>query len=131
MRYLISLLLLSLSSCSYQPRLLPNDHLVKVGAEQAEKDTDDCSELARTYHQNSDEWKRVAKNTLIGSVAGSAAGAVGGAIAGNAGRGVGIGAASAAVGTLVLELFRLGETDPTEKRFVDYCLEKRGYKVAR
>ena len=122
---------LSLTSCSYNPKVLTNDHLFSVGPEQMRQDKDDCIELAKDFDQNSEEWKRVAKRAGKASVAGSAAGAVGGAIAGNVGRGVGIGAASGAVGAIVMELFRLGETDPSEKRFIDYCLEKKGYKVSR
>ena len=118
-----------LSSCSYQPKLLPNDHLLQVGKDQSQKDITECLELAKLYGQDAEKWQEVAKQTAKGSVIGAAAGAVGGAIVHSAGRGVAIGAASGAVAALVNELFKLGEGDPTEQRFTDYCLEKRGYAV--
>lgn len=124
-------LLLALAACSYHPEILPNDHLMSVSKEQSEKDIKECTELADTYDRDSEEWKRVAKTTAVGAVAGTAAGAVGGAIVSNAGRGAGIGAATGAVAAIVTELFRLGESDPSEKRFIDYCLEKRGYRVGK
>lgn len=124
------LILLGLSACSTKPKLLPNDHLIKVGKLQSEADVQECLDLADSYASDSKRWQEVAGETAKSAVIGSAAGAVGGAIVHNAGRGVAVGAATAAVATLLYELTSLGESDPTYKRFVEFCLDKKGYDVA-
>ena len=120
---------LSLTACSATPKLYPNAHLIAVGKGQSEKDVNECLELADQYTDNSAAYREAAINTAKGTVAGTAAGAVGGAIAHEAGRGTAIGAATGAVGALVIELFKLGETDPSYKSFTEYCLSKKGYEV--
>lgn len=118
------------AGCSTSPKLLPNDHLLKVGKEQSDKDIQDCLTLADTYSSDPTRWKEIAGSTAKAAVIGSAAGAVGGAIVNNAGRGTAIGAATAAVTALLYELSALGDADPSYKSFVEYCLKKRGYETS-
>lgn len=112
------------------PQLYPNAHLGDVGPERASEDRKYCLTLADEYVEERGKYDELAKETGIGAVGGAAAGAVGGAIlGGSVGRATAAGAAAGAVITLVRGLFELREHSPSYQRFVEYCLQKRGYEV--
>ena len=123
----IGLFLFASGCAGPKPILYPNEHLKQVGADQAERDIDDCKRLAEEY-VSSNEAATVATNTAVGGAAGGAVGAVGGAIRGAAGSGAAIGAATGATIGLIRGLFQASQPTPTEKAFVDRCLHERGYE---
>ena len=128
---LVVLLLLQLGCASTKmPQLYPNAHLETVGSDRAKKDRSLCMSLADEYVEDASKYNDLAKDAAIGSVGGAAAGAVGGAIlGGNVGRTTAAGAAAGAVVVLVRGLFELSEHSPSYQRFVEYCLQKRGYEI--
>lgn len=121
---------LGLGACSSpQPVLYPNDYLAAVGPDAAEKDVDECQNLAEEYGASAgDPSGEVAKSTVIGGGAGAATGAVGGAIVGSAGTGAALGAATGATAGLIRGLFTADEPSATHVRFVEKCLRDRGYE---
>ena len=130
------MLVFSLSACSgAQPVLYPNAHLESVGKEGAERDIEDCKEMAEAAgaEESSGKAGRVATNTAVGAGVGAASGAVGGAISGAAGSGSMIGAASGAVWGLLTGLFyaAVGPSQPNQAytNFVNRCLQEKGYEV--
>ena len=130
---LIILLLVSLTACSsntrLDPQFYPNSKYKEVGSVRAQQDLQYCRSVADEYVKQPQKWKELTKKTAKSSVIGAGAGAVGGAIVHNAGRGTAIGAASSAVVTLLSELFKAGEPDPTYTRFVEKCLDDKGYSI--
>lgn len=118
---------LLLGGCASSPVLSPNTHLKAVGEEQAERDIEECRHLAEK-HVSSNQGKEVATNTAVGAGVGAATGAVGGAVSGNPGRGAAIGAASGATAGFLRGLFYSSKPSPTYRRYVNRCLEERGYE---
>ncbi len=123
------LLLFLLSSCSPKPILYPNAHLHEVGKEAANRDIEECSEMAKDAGATPSQGKtgQVAGGTVGGGAVGSAAGAVGGAVVGHPGRGAMIGAASGATAGFLRSLFRRSPPSNAYKQFVQRCLQERGY----
>src|SRR5215831_15133862 len=127
-----SVTLLFLTACSSaHPVLYPNEHLKSVGKETADRDIDDCKQLAKSAGAEADTGTgaRVATNTAAGAGIGAASGAVGGAIVGSAGSG----SASGAVWGLLSSLFyaATGPEHPNQAyaNFVNRCLQEKGYEV--
>ncbi|HNP28789.1 MAG TPA: glycine zipper family protein [Nitrospirales bacterium] len=115
------------SGCSGpRPVLYPNDHLKRVGPEQAELDIEECQQLAEDYVPEH-EAASVAGNTAVGAGAGGAVGAVSGAIRGGAGIGAAIGAATGATVGFIRGLFQASQPTPAQQAFVNRCLAERGY----
>lgn len=126
----------SLTSCgSAKPVLYPNAQYKTVGKETAERDIEDCRQLAETAgaEHGTGQAGRVATSTAAGAGIGAASGAVGGAISGAAGAGSAIGAASGAVWGLLTGLFSaaFGSSEPNAAyaNFVNRCLQEKGYEV--
>jgi hypothetical protein len=112
------------------PILYPNAHLQQVSKQQADKDIEECRELASQYVPNT-VGKDVAKNTGIGAVGGAAIGAVAGAVGGgSAGGGAAIGAATGGTAGALSGVAKQADPSPAYKGFVDRCLRERGYEVA-
>lgn len=119
-----------MSACAGpKPILYPNTHYQEVGAEAAERDIDQCSDMAKEAGAKPSQGKtgQVAGSTAMGGAIGSAAGAVGGAIVGSPGRGAMVGAASGATAGLLRGLFRKSPPSEAYKQFVNRCLKERGY----
>jgi len=128
--------LIFLTACSSaHPVLYPNEHLKSVGKDTADRDIDDCTQLAKSAgaEAGTGTGGRVATNTAAGAGIGAASGAVGGAIVGSAGSGSAIGAASGAVWGLLSSLFyaATGPSQPNQAytNFVNRCLQEKGYEV--
>lgn len=117
------------SGCTMRPALYPNEHLTRVGKQQADADIRNCMELAEEYEVKAGQGKELAKGTAIGAGGGAVAGAVGGAISGNVGGGIATGAASGAALGLFYGLFKAAEPSPTYKNFVNKCLQEKGYEI--
>lgn len=127
---LLATILTTGAGCSAKsPTFYPNEHLKLVGREQADRDVADCQTLADQYVSEPDKFTEIAKSTAIAGGVGAAGGAVAGAIFSNAGRGTAAGAAAGAVVALLHGLIDSNEPSPTRERFVEYCLQKKGYEV--
>ncbi len=123
---------LALSGCSssQRPVLYPNAHLNSVGQAAADRDIDECKQLAETYGASaSDEAAgEVAGSTAIGGGAGAATGAAGGAVVGSAGTGAAVGAATGATAGFLRGLFKSRQPSKIHVKFVNKCLRDRGYE---
>lgn len=123
---------LALTGCSshIEPTLYPNDHLLKVGPEQADRDIQECNDLADRYVKNASEFDRLARDSLTAGAIGAGTGALGGVIIGeNVGRSVAAGAAVGAIIPLLQHIFESQQPSPTRARFVEYCLSTKGYSI--
>jgi uncharacterized protein YcfJ len=116
-------------SCAPKPILYPNAHYKEVGQESADRDIEECNQMAKDAGATPSQGKtgQVAGNTAAGGAVGSAAGAVGGAVVGHPGRGAMVGAASGATGGFLRGLFRRSQPSNAYKQFVQRCLKERGY----
>lgn len=119
----------SAACATKKPVLYPNAHLQQVGADQSQRDIDECIELAKAADLESSKAAEAAKSGAIGAGVGGAAGAAGGAIAGSAARGAGAGAAVGAIVGVSRGLFRARDPDPLLVNYVDMCLGERGYRI--
>ncbi len=113
-----------------RPVLYPNATLQQRGAATAQRDTDECLQLAHDNVGSATSTKAAstAKSTGVGAAGGAAVGAVGGAITGDAGTGAAVGAATGATAGLLSGLFTQSGPDPVTQSFVDRCLRERGYE---
>ncbi|MCX7816173.1 MAG: cell envelope biogenesis protein OmpA [Syntrophales bacterium] len=126
--FLASTVTLLLVSCATQgPILYPNEHLKRVGTEQAQKDVEECEALADAYLK-SHRVEDAAKSTVIGGGSGAVVGGAVGAVTGNIGRGISIGGAAGAASGLVRGVIKATQPSPIFKRFVERCLRERGYE---
>lgn len=126
-----SCLLLLLAACSApSPVLYPNAKLNEVGQSGAQRDIEDCKQIAAAGGANPapGQVARGARNTAVGGAAGGATGAVGGAILGSAGRGAAFGAATGATAGLVRSIFSSPKPSGAYMNFVNRCLSERGYE---
>jgi len=122
-------LLLLLSGCGApKPVLYPNDHLKRVGEEQARRDIATCEQLAEEYVQ-SDAGKEALKNTAGGAAGGAVVGGAVGAVTGRLGRGIGVGAAAGAAAGVVKSVADAGKPSPVQRQFVERCLREKGYET--
>jgi len=115
-----------------RPVLYPNDELRRAGREQAERDIDQCLELAQqdvgSGSGRGRTGERVAARTATGAATGAAVGA---AASRSAARGAAGGAAGAATHAVLSTLLhpRRNQPDPVFRNYVDRCLRERGYDV--
>lgn len=106
--------------CGTQTDSLSQCHLQQVGGEVADRDIDECQEMAKDAGAKPSQEKtgQVAGSTAAGGAIGSAAGAVGGAVVGHPGRGAMVGAASGATAGFLRGLFRRSPPSNAYKQFV-------------
>ena len=125
---IVSVILFQLP-CAPKPILYPNAHYKDVGQESADRDIEECTQMAKDAGATPSQGKtgQVAGNTAAGGAVGSAAGAVGGAVVGHPGRGATVGAASGATAGFLRGLFRRSPPSNAYKQFVQRCLKERGY----
>jgi hypothetical protein len=112
-----------------RPVLYPNAAYQRNGDVVAQRDIDECLQLAKTAGVGGSRATAVAGTTAKSAAVGAAAGAAAGAVRGHAGRGAATGAAGAAAGGLMHGLFRSRDLDPVERGFVAECLAERGYRI--
>lgn len=115
------------AACAARPVLYPNARLQAAGRGEARQDVAECGRLADDYVSRG--AGRAVEGAVEGGAVGAAAGAAGGAVLGHAGRGAAVGAAGGAAGGFVRGLFHSRQPKPAYKRFVDRCLQERGYEV--
>ena len=114
------------------PKLYPNKHLQAVGQDRARRDMRQCRVLAEDYieenaydarqSQRQDAVRRAARGAAMGALAGSIT-------KNNAGRSAGAGAAMAGTSELLNRRTERREGSPEYKKYVEACLEDKGYKV--
>lgn len=129
---LIFCLLLS-SACAAgpkRPRFFPNDHYRRVGPSVADADSAQCMALADQYVEDPSAWQDVATRGVGGAALGAGAGAIGGTIMkGKVGRSTAAGAAIGGIVGVASGLANMGERNPSYDRFVEHCLQQKGYQV--
>lgn len=109
-----------------RPVLYPNAKLNSTGQEQAQRDIDQCMQMAEAYvkkHQDS----KVAEGAVKGGVIGAATGAAIGAVRGDFGQVLAEGAAGGAAAGATYGIFKAAEPSPLYKQFVNRCLREKGY----
>jgi uncharacterized membrane protein len=127
----VAILLLA-NACSSGPKrpvFYPNSHIQRVGQPQAQRDTNDCMALADAYGvsrtRDGEVGTKAATGALIGGVSAGAWGLVRGDAAERAAAGALAGGSAGAVKGGI-DSTRIS---PTFKRFVQRCLQDRGYDV--
>jgi outer membrane lipoprotein SlyB len=129
-RIAVAALTVALNACAamQRPVLYPNAHLKDVGDATAQRDIDECLQLAENSgisKSNNQVVKRGAEGAAVGAAAGSVGTLAGG---GNVGAGAGVGAAiGATAGSVRGALSDHG--NPTYRNFTQHCLQDRGYDV--
>jgi hypothetical protein len=119
----------TLGGCAarHGPVLYPNAHLQAVGEAQAQRDIEDCERLAQGYIRDN-PGAEAALSTAGGGAAGAVIGGAAGAVTGSLGRGIGVGAAAGAASGLIRGIVKASRPSPLFKRYVDRCLQERGYE---
>ena len=125
-----AVIVLALAGCATQrPVLYPNTKLKQVGNEAAQRDIDQCIQLAKDSGVSHDGGEKVARRGVGGAIVGGAVGAGVGAVRGDIGRSAAAGAAGGAAGGAASGAIHSGEPDSVYKGFVQRCLRERGYDV--
>lgn len=125
----LSVLFLAGACATKRPVLYPNEYFNKMGRETADKDIEDCLQLAKAYVGSHGPEKKVAEQTVVGAAVGAATGAAVGAVTGDLARGAASGAAGGAASGLIFGLFKAREPDPLVKQYMEKCLGEKGYEV--
>jgi outer membrane lipoprotein SlyB len=130
---LLAIALLTISACSTgpaKPKFFPNDHYRRVGPASADMDASQCMAMADQYVENPSAWQDAAIGGVGGAAVGAGVGAVGGTIMkGKVGRSTAAGAAIGGMLGVASGLAKMGERNPSYERFVEHCLQQKGYQV--
>lgn len=126
----LALVLMIVGCATQRPVLYPNAKLKRVGNEVAQRDVDDCMQLAEQYGVSPGRGDKAARGAGAGAAIGGATGAVAGAISGrnvidSAARGAAIGGTAGAVGGAT----RSDRPSEPYRGFVQRCLREGGYDV--
>jgi outer membrane lipoprotein SlyB len=127
--FLISIAILSSACAKKRPVLYPNATYHSSGPTVAQRDIDDCIQMAADYGHATDQGKKVAGSTATGAAVGAAVGGAVGLVTGRPGRGLAAGAAGGGAGGLARGAMKSGDPDEIERRFVEQCLRDKGYQV--
>lgn len=125
----VALLLAACSSGPKRPVFYPNAHIQAVGQAQAQRDVDQCMNLADSYSVSRTKDGEVGRRTTEGAIIGGAAAGAWGLVSGNAAQRAAAGAAAGAATGATRGAFKSTELSPTFQRFVQRCLSERGYDV--
>ena len=120
----------ALASCAttQRPVFYPNAHLKNVGDATAQRDIDQCMQLANDAGVSKSS-NQVVKRGTEGAAVGAAAAGVGTLIhGGSVGQGAAAGAAVGGAAGAVHGAFH-NDANPTYRNFVQRCLRERGYDV--
>ena len=97
---------------------------------QTQEDVDRCIALANQYVEEPNKYTTIAKDGLIGGAVGAGTGAVAGTITGNnVGRATGAGAAVGGIIGVLKGMSEIRDHSPSYERFVEHCLQKKGYEI--
>ena len=126
----IAATMIALGACAstQRPVLYPNAYLRSVGNAAAQRDIDQCLQLADNSGLSKSN-NQVVKHGAEGAAVGTAAGSVGTLVTGgNVGAGAAAGAAIGATAGAVHGAFK-SDANPTYRNFAQRCLQDRGYDV--
>lgn len=131
---LIGSVLLIFSGCANlttpkSPDFYPNEEYRRSpGA--AEAASRECMSLADEYVRSPNRYQEMAKEGLIGGAVGAGTGALGGTIMGSkVGRATAAGAAIGGILGVLNSAKDFNDRDPSYERFVERCLQQRGFEV--
>jgi hypothetical protein len=123
-----ALLLVAGCATTQKPVLYPNAHLKNVGDATAQRDINECMQMADNAGVSKSN-NQVVKRGAEGAAVGGAAAAVGTLIrGGSVVEGAAVGAAVGGTAGAVHGAFQ-NNTNPTYRNFVQRCLHDRGYDV--
>ena len=129
-RIIVAAMMAALGACAVvqRPVLYPSAHLKSVGDAVAQRDIDQCLQLAENSGLSKSN-NQVVKRGSEGAAVGAAAGSVGTLVSGgNVGAGAVAGAAIGVTAGAVHGAFR-NDANPTYRNFTQRCLQDRGYDV--
>ena len=126
---LLAISLLVGACAKKRPVLYPNLTSQTAGANVAMADIDACIQLAADHGHETDAGKNMAVSTAKGATTGAVVGGAVGAVTGRPGRGAAAGAAGGGAGGLMTGVWKSGDPDNIERRFVEQCLRDKGYQV--
>ena len=127
--FLVATAIFMTACAKKRPVLYPNATYQAAGAAAAQRDADDCIQMAADYGHATDRGKNVAGSTVSGAAVGAAVGGAVGLVTGAPGRGLAAGAAGGGAGGLARGAMKSGTPDEIERRFVEQCLRDNGYQV--
>ena len=129
----LTLLAVALVGCAGMakptPDLMPSEKLRATPTAQVQSDINECLGYADMYVRRPHDGKMVFLRSFGSAVAGTAAGAIGGTIYGNPGRATAVGAATGGLLGMLSGLADTTRNDPYYERFVERCLQNKGYEV--
>jgi outer membrane lipoprotein SlyB len=134
-KVVLSLIVVSCSACASMttpktPDLYPNAKLSQTPGGQVQADVNTCLALGDEYVKQPNKYGDVAKQGVIGGAVGAGTGALAGTITGNnVGRATGAGAAVGGVIGVLKGMSEMNERSPSYERFVEHCLQKKGYEI--
>jgi hypothetical protein len=112
------------------PDLFPNTKLNQTPRGVVQSDVNNCLAMADEYIQQPNKYGDMAKQGLVGGAVGAGTGALAGVITGgNAGRATGAGAAVGGILGVLNSASKMNERPPSYERFVEHCLQKKGYEI--
>ncbi len=126
---LAAIAILTTACAKKRPVLYPNLTYQTAGASVALADIDECIQLAADHGHATDAGKNVAASTAKGAATGAVVGGAVGAVTGRPGRGAAAGAAGGGAGGMMKGVWKSGDPDQIERRFVEQCLRDKGYQV--
>jgi hypothetical protein len=109
------------------PQFYPNQKYNSATVSQLNTDINACKSNA-SAHVGDQSGSTLRKGAGT-AVRGAALGAIAGAIGGNTGRGAAAGAAVGGTVGVVGGVREKGDGNPEFQKYVNYCLEEKGYKV--
>ncbi len=127
---LLTLFVLSAcSSSAKRPVFYPNSHMKQVGHSQAQRDADECMALADSYSVSRTKDGEVATKATSGALIGGVGAGAWGIVRGDAGERALAGALAGGSAGAVKGGVDSTRLSPTFQRFVNQCLQERGYQV--
>lgn len=133
--FLLPFIIIGVSACSAMsgpktPDLFPNEKLSKTPMGVVQADVNSCMALADQYIKEPNKYGEMAKQGVIGGAVGAGGGALAGTITGNnVGRATGAGAAVGGVIGVLSGMSEMNQRSPSYERFVEHCLQKKGYEI--
>ena len=126
---LLTIAVLTVACAKKRPVLYPNLTYTSAGSATVMADIDECVQLAADHGHATDAGKNVAVSTGKGAATGAVVGGAVGAVTGRPGRGAAAGAAGGGAGGMMRGIWKSGDPDEIERRFVEQCLRDKGYQV--
>lgn len=112
------------------PDFYPNEAYVQGGSGAARDAERQCMSMADEYVREPNKYTDALKQGATGAAVGAGTGALGGVIMkGKVGRSTAAGAAIGGIIGVLKSAYETGDHTPSYQRFVEHCLQKKGYEV--